>query len=182
MSFAVTRALHRSCRHSPILLTGSAARFTKEGAYSRVPASCFRGRTALRRALRVTRVTRSRPLDRGVNRPSIRHMSGAPRASRDTCPPKQIISGYQETGNKSAVNFIDETRGYLLDSGPCVVNKWRFGRPVPSVETTFTRSNPVGDETKWRVDTSVLSLCHTKQAIWTAVFFTTQGPEPHRRQ
>ena len=27
----VTRALHRSCRHSPILLTGSAARFTKEG-------------------------------------------------------------------------------------------------------------------------------------------------------
>ena len=34
------------------------------------------------------------------------------------------------------------------DSGPCVVRKWRFGRPVPSVETTFTRPNPVGDVTK----------------------------------
>ena len=63
----------------------------------------------------------------------------------------------------------------LRDSGPCVVKKWRFGRPVPSVETTFTRPNPVGDVTmtmtKWRVDTSVLSLRHTKQAIWTAVWF-----------
>ena len=26
-------------------------------------------------------------------------------------------------------------------------------------------------ETKWRVDTSVLSLRHTNQAIWTAVWF-----------
>ena len=41
----------------------------------------------------------------------------------------------------------------------------RFGRPVPNVETTVTRPNPVGDVTKWRVDTSALSLRHTKQAI-----------------
>jgi hypothetical protein len=65
----------------------------------------------------------------------------------------------------------------LRDSGPCVVKKWRFGRPVPSVETTFTWPNPVGDgtrtRTKWRVDTStlVLSSRHTKHAIWTAVWF-----------
>jgi len=36
----------------------------------------------------------------------------------------------------------------LRDSGPCVVRKRRFGRPIPSVETTFTRPNPVGDVTK----------------------------------
>ena len=38
----------------------------------------------------------------------------------------------------------------LRDSGPCVVRKWRFGRPVPNVETTFTRPNPGGDVTKCR--------------------------------
>ena len=56
---------------------------------------------------------------------------------------------------------------------PCVVKKWRFGRPVPIVETTFTRPNPVGDVTKClcRVDTISLSLRHIKQAIWTAVWF-----------
>jgi len=62
-------------------------------------------------------------------------------------------------------------RGLQRDSGPCVVKKWRFGRPVPSAETTFTRPNPAGDGTKWRVGTSVLSLRHTKHAIWTAVWF-----------
>jgi hypothetical protein len=47
------------------------------------------------------------------------------------------------------------------------------------VETSFTRPNPVGDGTKWRVDTSVLSLRHTNQAIWTAVwlFFYDTGAQ-----
>jgi hypothetical protein len=66
----------------------------------------------------------------------------------------------------------------LRDAGPCVVTEWRFGRPrpVPIVETTFTRPNPVGGRTKCRVDTSVLSLRHTKQAIWTAawIFLTRE--------
>jgi len=35
------------------------------------------------------------------------------------------------------------------------------------VETAITRPIPVGDGTKWRVDTSVLSLRHTNQALWT---------------
>jgi hypothetical protein len=61
-------------------------------------------------------------------------------------------------------------KAQLRDSDPCVVKKWRSGRPVPSVETSFTRPNPVGDGTKWRVDTIVLSLRHTNQAIWTAVW------------
>jgi len=63
------------------------------------------------------------------------------------------------------------TLSQLPDSGLCVVKKWRFGRPVPSVEITFTLPNPVGDGTKWRVDTSVLSLRHTNQASLTAVWF-----------
>jgi len=61
----------------------------------------------------------------------------------------------------------------LRDSGPCVVRKWRLGRPVPSVETAITRPNPVGDGTKWRVDTSLLSLRHTNQALWTVVWFVS---------
>ena len=68
----------------------------------------------------------------------------------------------------------------LRDSGPCVVRKWRPGRPVPSVETAITRPNPVGDGTKWRVDTSVLSLRHTNQVDSTAVwvFFYDTGLSP----
>jgi hypothetical protein len=54
---------------------------------------------------------------------------------------------------------------------PLCRKEGRFGRPVPSVKTTFTRPNPVGDRTKWRVDTIVLSLRHTEHAIWTAVWF-----------
>ena len=61
----------------------------------------------------------------------------------------------------------------LRDSGPL------YGTQLPSVETTFTRPNPVRDVTNCRGNTSVLSLRHTKQAIWTAVWFvfTTQGHE-----
>jgi hypothetical protein len=87
---------------------------------------------------------------------------------------------HQERGlSKLGLDLNHELRG----SRPCVVRKWRFGRPVPSVETTFTRPIPVGDGTtdwtKWRVDTSLLSLRHTNQAVWTAVWFvfTTHGPD-----
>jgi len=49
------------------------------------------------------------------------------------------------------------------------------------VETTFTRPNPVGDGTKWRVDTSVLSLRHIKHAglldCWF-VFYDTGASVP----
>ena len=47
----------------------------------------------------------------------------------------------------------------LRDSGPCVVREWRFGRPVPSVGTTFARPNPVGDVTirRCRYQISVLA-------------------------
>jgi hypothetical protein len=51
---------------------------------------------------------------------------------------------------------------YGLDSGPCVVNKWRFGRPVPSVETTFTRPIPVGDGTKCRCRYQISDLAPCK--------------------
>jgi len=67
--------------------------------------------------------------------------------------------------------FLVSSWGLLRDSAPCVVKIWRFGRPVLSVEITFTRPNPVGDVTKCCVDTSVLSLRHAKQANWAAVWF-----------
>jgi len=54
---------------------------------------------------------------------------------------------------------------------PLCRKRMAFWSAGPSVETTFTRPNPVGDGTKWRVDTSVLSLRHTNQAIRTAVWF-----------
>jgi hypothetical protein len=85
--------------------------------------------------------------------------------------PSLLDRGTREDVTKTAQVELRSGR-VLRDSGPCVVKKWRIGRPVPSVDTTFTRSNPVGDVTKLRVDTSVLSLRRTKQAIWTAVWFT----------
>jgi len=86
MSLAVTRTLHRSCRHSPIPLTGSAARFIKEGDNRAfwLPASEGETPRTTRFASHVLPI--SRPLDPGVFRLSNCHMLGAPRASRDTCP------------------------------------------------------------------------------------------------
>ena len=62
---------------------------------------------------------------------------------------KPQISPVKRTRTTRCVSSDDlqELAGVLRDSGPCVVRKWRFGRPVPSVETTFTRPNPVGDVT-----------------------------------
>jgi hypothetical protein len=44
--------------------------------------------------------------------------------------------------------------------GTCVL----VGRS-PNVETTITRPNPVGDVTKCRIDTSVLSVRHTRRPL-----------------
>ena len=67
----------------------------------------------------------------------------------------------QALGQAGLVKFPPGPR--LRDSGPCVVKKWRFGRPVPSVENTFTRPT-----------TGLRPLCRNKQTIrqsrWPALY------------
>jgi len=74
----------------------------------------------------------------------------------------------------------DASRG-LRDEGPCVVEKWCFGRPVPSVETTFTRPNPFGDGTgRNAASIPVCCPCAIQSrpfGLPYGLFFTTQGPE-----
>ena len=56
------------------------------------------------------------------------------------------------------------TSDYYGTHAPCVVKKTPLLYGARS-EIWYRK------ETKWRVDTSVLSLRHTNQAIWTAVGF-----------
>jgi hypothetical protein len=74
----------------------------------------------------------------------------------DARPDARPDTEFERTGIRPTFN--------LRDSGPCVVK--RSPRLYGARSEIWYRK-----ETKWRVDTSVLSLRHTNQAIWTAVWF-----------